>query len=593
MKILKKTLAMAGVCLMAFSVAGCDGLLGGNGGGNGGSGNGGTKTDFEHETYTSSTVQFTADSNENDDSYDKTLYWRNDLNLDMGDPMLVYDNGYFYAYGTRGGTCFNTFRSENLTDWQQLTDCFVPEAGSWSTRDLWAPDIQKIGDKWYLYYTANYLGKEEGTNCQIGVAIADSPEGPFIQYSGINANGETVGLDRPAFMWENHTILDQHVFQDDDGELYMYFSYDTKYTTEGDKDNMDMGFINNGTAEIYGVHLKDPVTWDFKSMKRLISPGYKKLSDAKRTIEWETWSPSFIEPMECTEGPYMIKRGGKYYLTYCANSFVDTEYAVGYAIADTPLGEYVKPDSYNLENMICGVPGQTGTYINNRYLGFTTGTGHASVCKVGDEYLLAYHAHMNRHEWGELEDQYPGKTKWRALGYDYIHFYEDGRPYTNGPTWSLQKLPDEVTGYKNLALTAKISAQGENAKYLNDNFTNRAYNNSVMTVEERKETTFKAGERNIEIKFDKKVYVKAVNVFNTCYYSDRTDTIKQIDFGGGNGIVNIGFNARYVRDEDKFIYPHAAYNVALKNEIYTDRIVITIDCDHDFALGEIEIIGRA
>lgn len=568
---MKKTLlrgaALAGGVVLALSATACSGTPGSDG------------ADIEYQVYESSTVDFTDNSDANNDSYNHSLYYRNDLTLDMGDPMLVYDNGVFYAYGTRGGTSFNTFRSTDLATWTQLEDCFVPEPGSWGTANLWAPDIQKIGDKWYLYYTAEYV-HNGSSHCQIGVAVGDSPAGPFTQFTGTNANGEEIGLDTPAFCWEGNTILDSHVFQDDDGQLYMYFSYDTGKSNDP--------LVNNGTAEIWGVKMKDPVTWDFSTLTRLVSAGYKQLSDQTRTIDWETWSPSFAGNMECVEGPYMLKHDGKYYLTYCANSYVDTEYAVGYAVSDSPLGTYVKPDETYLQNMICGVPGQTGTYINTRYLGFQTGTGHASICKVGDEYLLAYHAHYNRDRWGALEDEYGEKSEWRALGMDYILFDDEGLPYTNGPTWSLVSLPEEVTGYTNLAPDATFTIQGENPEYLNDLFTNRGY----RTEEVAREAQFRAGTRSIEIRFEKPVSIKALNIYNSYDYSKKTDYISQIDFGEGRGIVNILFNQRYLNKEQSFIFPHSAYNVELTEEIVTDRIVITYESTADFAVGEIEVIGR-
>jgi hypothetical protein len=51
------------------------------------------------------------------------------------------------------------------------------------------------------------------------------------------------------------------------------------------------------------------------------------------------------------EGAFMYKHNGKYYLTYSANPFWAREYAVGYAVADSPLGDFVKPE----KNRILGV----------------------------------------------------------------------------------------------------------------------------------------------------------------------------------------------------------------------------------------------
>lgn len=548
-----------------------------------------------YQRYDASTVTFQDNHDENLSMYDHSLYYINEWQLgfnapgvkadffpDMGDPYIIYDDGYYYAFGTRGADMFHCFRTTDFTTWERLDDAFVPQNGSWGVQDLWAPDVQKIGDKWYLYYTANMKGAESGSNCHIGVAVADHVYGPYVQWTGTNANGEVVTLaDTPFMGLENHTILDQTVFQDDNGDLYMYFSYDTK---TGSQEHMAMSKTQNA-AEIWGVKMKDAVTWDLSTLTPLVSPGYKNFTDTKRTIDWEVSSPSFTGGQQCCEGPYMIKQNGKYFLTYCANSFVDAEYAVGYAVADTPLGDYTKPSDTKFANMLLGVPGAPGSYISNRYKGFTRGTGHAAIFKTagGNDYMFAYHAHFNRAEWSN-DIPY---ANWRALAVDYLYFDNNGNPYTNGPTYSLQRTPTDVSGLTNLAKNAKIRVEGEYGEYLNDNYTNRGIN----TDEAIKEATFKAGTRSIEITFDEEVTVKSLNIFNSCDLEKAVMLIDQIDFGDGNGIVGVQFNNRYIKDD--FIFPHSAFNIELGGQgVITKKIVITITSEVDFALGEIEILGK-
>ena len=562
--------------------------------------NGGNTDDkkIKYEEYITNTISYNDNSDETLSDFNTNLYYLNQWEKftdsdsigfpDMGDPFITYYDGAYYAYGTRGTTSFHCFRSYDLSHWERLTDCFTPAAGSWSRDSLWAPDIQCINGKYYLYYTGRFDNGDGSSNCQIGVAVADAPYGPFIQFTGTNALDQNITLaDTPFKGLERHTILDQTVFRDDDGTLYMYFSFDAK--TCSDDEHKDK-IKDPNSAEIWGVRMIDATTWDISTLTPLLSPGYKKLSDDKYDyqIPWERWSPSFdsIRDVECLEGPYMIKHNGKYFLTYCANSFVDECYSVGYAISDSPLGEYVKPNDTYLENMLLGVPGAPGSYIANRYKGFTKGTGHASIFRTGSgELMFAYHAHYNRETW----DDKISKGNWRVLSVDYLYFDENGMPYTNGPTYSLQRTPEDISGYTNIAGKATIKAEGENAEYLNDNYTNRAYN----TKEVAKETTFKSGTRSIEIKFDKQVKVRAINVYNSYDKSLSVDLIRQIDFGSGRGIVNANFNYRYYSTLNKdFIYPHCAFNIELEEDLMTDRIVITIDSDHDFALGEIEVLGN-
>lgn len=517
----------------------------------------------------------------NDKSYNTDLYYRNDLKIDMGDPMVVYDDesGYFYSSGTRGTTSFHCFRSRDLSDWEKIDDLFVPDSSSWSKTGLWAPDIQKINGKWYLYYTGTfyYAGESGGTSdaCQIGVAVSDHPYGPYKQVAGLDGTLKTTPFEFKTNEKRYPTVLDQHVFQDEDGQLYMYFSYDQNTARPQD-------YSGYNVAEIWGVKMKSPTEWDLSTLTRLVSPGFQKLTDSERTVDWETWSPSFQGEMECTEGPYMIKRNGKYYLTYTANSFVDTVYNVGYAVSSSPLGEFVKPNDEPLQNMLLGVPGAEGTYINTRYLGFMTGTGHASIFKVGDEYMFAYHAHQNRKKWGEDNNDY------RALAVDYLYFDSEGNPYTNGPTWSLNRLPNAVTGYRNLSLDegVVISGDGEHLEYLNDNFTNRAYN----TEEVKKEADF-SSESEIKIRFPEKKKIKFLQIANSYNVNRKIDYISEIDFGENRAVRDVLFNQSYVVKNPSFIFPHSCFIVELDEEIETDEITVRIDGYENFSLGEIEIYG--
>ena len=564
----------------------------------------GGKAKIQYQKYNASTVSFKDNSDKGLTDYDKSLYYLNewkqgyetvgqtgDFFPDMADPVIVYDDGYYYAFGTRQCTVYQCFRSADLTTWERLDDAFVPEKGSWGTTGLYAPDIQKIGDKWYLYYTATQTYSDERNRCQLGVAVADNVYGPYVQFTGVNANGEDISLGEPSFRgMAKHQILDANVLQDGD-KLYMYFSYDTK-TPQSYESDYAMMSKDRYAAEIWGVELKDPVTWDLSTLTPLLTPGYKTYDAPKRTISWETWSYVEGPGYGILEGPQIFKRNGKYILTYSANLYSHDCYAVGYAVSDSPLSGFEKPDDgTHLKNMLLGVPSAPGTGLANYYKGFTKGTGHAGIFQTpSGEYMFSYHAHFNREVWS---DEIPF-ANWRALAVDYLHFDSNGNPYTNGPTYSLQNTPSDVSGLKNLAPQATIRAEGDNAQYLNDNYTNRINRTVLLDKTKRyeaiREAEFKAGTRSIELKFPSPVTVKAVNIYNSCDLEYSVKYIDQIDFGNGNGIVNALFNTRYVNDD--FIFPHSAFNIELGNELVTDRIVITISSDTDFALGEIEVMCK-
>ena len=566
----------------------------------GGTEDGGNDT---YKDYTSSTVMFEdyslIDQRSYDESFDDTVYYRNDLKQDMGDPMVVYDekSNFFYAYGTRGGDgTIEYFTSTDLTNWTRGGVCMQLPKNSWAMGDknpdkpnegrtLWAPDVQYINGKYYMYFTVPMY-----SGAQIAVAVGDSLT-KFELFSGTNADGETIDYTRNTFSgMEGETILDQNVFQDDDGKLYMYFSYDTGKSKIA---------ANQGKyAEIWGVQLKDPVTWDLSTLTRIAVPGLKNLQDNydRGLITWEYCSSSFQNGFRCSEGPYMIKKNGKYILTYVSNSFEDKQYNVGYALSDSPLSDFEKPYDPNdaMKNMLLGVPGEPGTAIESKYINFQTGTGHASIVKVGNEYMFAYHAHMNRDSW-DVQNDWSNHGDYRALGLDYLYFAGDGTPYTNGPTFSLQRLPEKVSGLKNLALENGVGItttlqSAANLGKLIDNKTSRIFDNSH-------DAKFRKGKTRIVVTLPKEYAIKAVNIYNSADYDTSIQYIDQIDFMNDNVVRDIYFNPNYIGERaltigtEKYILPHTAFHVYLNDYVYTNKIVITIDADSEFTLGEIEILG--
>src|SRR5207249_400673 len=109
---------------------------------------------------------------------DKT--YRNPLMPERGmaDPDVIRVDGKYYLYPTSDTRGYEAFISEDLVHWIPKGLVFDdPRRGDW------APDVfhNKRGDKkFYLYYTDNLTaGTSSGLNKQIGVAVADSPLGPF------------------------------------------------------------------------------------------------------------------------------------------------------------------------------------------------------------------------------------------------------------------------------------------------------------------------------------------------------------------------------------------------------------------------------
>jgi xylan 1,4-beta-xylosidase len=207
------------------------------------------------------------------------------------DCLKVGDTYYMYpTYDTRHG--FDVFTSKDLVHWKPAGRCFEdPRGGDW------APDVfhNKRGDgKFYLYYTDTSDGifthDADLEHKQIGVAVADSPLGPF--------------KDQKALVTD---AIDAHLFQDDDGKMYLYYVH------------FDNGF------KLTAQRMADPVTKQGDSVV-VIFP----------EAEWEMRS-GWV-----TEGPFMLKHDGTYYLMYSGSGADTPNYAIGYATSKSPMGPFVK-----------------------------------------------------------------------------------------------------------------------------------------------------------------------------------------------------------------------------------------------------------
>ena len=209
--------------------------------------------------------------------------------LGPADPHVIRFEGKYYLYPTTDSRGYDVFVSTDLVHWEQQPKAFTTARGG-----AWAPDVfhHKRGDgRFYLYYTDNTAAEAKGLGRkQIGVAVADSPLGPFTDKGALAA---------PA--------IDAHLFQDDDGALYLYY-----------------------------VDLAD----GFKIVVQPMADGLTKKGEPREVIrpneDWEKVSGAV------TEGPFMLKRQDVYYLMYSGTGANSPNYGIGYATAKSPLGPFTK-----------------------------------------------------------------------------------------------------------------------------------------------------------------------------------------------------------------------------------------------------------
>lgn len=215
---------------------------------------------------------------------------------DFPDPMVLREGDVYYAYATTAGWeqpghHFPILRSTDLQTWELAGEAFTSPPG-WVARDVWAPSVIKVGRTYHLYYSAYGLN---GVHC-LGAAVSPSPAGPFSD-QGVVACGDANGrgyIDPAPFLWH--------------GQVYLYFSVDTPY---------------------HSISLL-PLAPD------LVHPAAPRVELFGVTQAWETGST-----FTTVEAPFLYERSGRFYLLYSGNDW-RSDYAVGYAVADSPFGPFQK-----------------------------------------------------------------------------------------------------------------------------------------------------------------------------------------------------------------------------------------------------------
>lgn len=281
------------------------------------------------------------------------------------DPMVVPDDaGGFWALGTNGnGSNVQTLRSEDLTTWEQGPDA-LPDLPDWTTPGkVWAPEVvERAGGGEALYYTST---GPDGVQC-VGVALGKEPEGPF-----------TDDTSKPLVCEEDQGgTIDAHPFVASDGGRYLYWK-------------------NDGNAVGVDTYL---------SVAELGSSGTRLTGGPRRLFKQDLpWEGSLVE------APFVWEDRGRFHLFYSANDYGSEDYAVGHAVADSPLGPFTK----DAEPVLA---------TND----VAAGPGHCSLFEVDGRVWMAYHA------WtpGEIGGDLPGRALWLSE----VTFADDGGVEVVQPT---------------------------------------------------------------------------------------------------------------------------------------------------------------
>ncbi|MBB3762676.1 glycoside hydrolase family 43 protein [Xanthomonas arboricola] len=212
----------------------------------------------------------------------------------------------------------------------------------WAQRQMWAPDAAQRDGKTYLYFPA----KRADGIFQIGVAVGDHPQGPFV------AEPEPIA---------GTYSIDPAVFADHDGAHYLYF-----------------GGIWGGQLQQYRDNVYAPDHQEPGDDAPALGPRVARLHEGMTQLAEPTREIIILDehgtPLRAGdharrffEGPWVHHHAGRYYLSYSTG---DT-HRICYATSDTPYG----PFAYQ------GV-------LLAPVVGWTT---HHSICLFNGQWYLFYH----------------------------------------------------------------------------------------------------------------------------------------------------------------------------------------------------------
>ena len=299
-----------------------------------------------------------------------------------GEPHLF--NGRVYIYGSHdvasgkryceGDYVTWSAPEDDLTNWQYEGIIYKRNQDPSNLDgklELWAPDVAQGPDgRFYLYYCLAFFLPE------IGVAVSDSPAGPFEFYGHVRypkeiMEGKKLGEKLP---------FDPAVLVDDDNRVFLYYGYSpVKVMPKPSDEEIEQMEIS-----------KEDFNRIYHSLNNDYSPGAMcvELEQDMVTLKGvpEMCAPggriskgTGFEGHAFYEAPSIRKVGKKYYFIYSS----ELSHELCYAISDYPNKDYKYGGTINSN----GDVGLNGQIVPTNM----AGNNHGSILKVKNNWYVFYH----------------------------------------------------------------------------------------------------------------------------------------------------------------------------------------------------------
>jgi beta-xylosidase len=305
---------------------------------------------------------------------------------DYPDPSVIRTGADYWATTTSGewAPLFPILHSRDLVNWK-VAGAVFRQRPSWAERNFWAPEIVEDRGRFFVFYTAR---KKGGPLC-VAVATASQAAGPY--------------TDRGPLVCQSMGSIDAATARDESGQFYLIWKED--------------GNSRNRPTRIWAQRLSEDGTKLYGEKKELL----------RNDVAWEGG---------VVEGPFVVRRGGWFYLFYSGNACCgrSCNYALGVARSRKLLGPWEKNPSNPIlaanETWQC--------------------PGHGSIVEdAGGRSFLLYHSYKRTEDFAQIgREALLDEVEWSASGWPTINngkgpSRERSAPATGAPSPILDGFIDD------------------------------------------------------------------------------------------------------------------------------------------------------
>lgn len=579
--------------------------------------------------------------------------------------------GYYYLYGTSGNfaamrsknlvewenvgpTLYRTKQGDRSAEVERIT---------WTNN--WAPEVT-YDEETKLYYiffsaTPEFADKEWNTVDQtlngvvsksclynMYVGTSTSPTGPFTvvdfsdaTLSGGEGNVHSYNTTADKEITQAQAESGEYAYVLKDGKYYeaAFPHYWAKYCLFS-PDELSKVMQKNGVGANGGSSIKAPSAGYIATIdpSPFVDPAtgkkylYFKAEDSgwniNIVVEMENWlkpkweTATYIthsnfytledwkngvnkgvsyETTYCNEGPFVLyhkDKNGKdmYYFTYSVNDYSTSDYQVGMAVGESPLGPFRKLTEEEGGLLLCSSSTDSDS---------VSGAGHHSFVTMGNQLFIAYHRHRDFMTGGS--DRYTAVDEVKFITITDKNGDELEIPYVNGPTDSIQPLPEAYSGYKNVASQASVSCTDASAElgWVTDGLlsVHKTANDTFMDYIQE---TYISETATFTFDFANDTSIRAIMVYNSAFEKTVFFNISKIEFTLADGSVRVIRDVKFDteqyctiggqnNDTVRYVKSGAAafaefYDVDVKS------VKITVDIpagQEKVGISEIKILGKA